>query len=156
MKNKINALIALSTLIFITLACNASFTTAKIDSFGFGKDEKASPSVTSFNVGDKVYAVANVTGAMGKHKMKYKITPPGGAPVDKDLDFEGSRPINYSFNPSVPGDYKFEVSLMDESGKEIDKKSGSITVKGDAAPSSSTDKPKTDDADADDEKPKSN
>jgi hypothetical protein len=135
--------------VFLAPACSVSFTTANISSFSFGKNEKAEPATTSFNTGEQVFAVTNVANAMGKYKMKYRITPPGGSAVDKDLDFEGSRSINYNFTPSVPGEYKFEVSLMDESGKEIDKKSGSITVKGEAP---AADKPAADGDDQGDEK----
>ncbi len=155
MKNKINAIIGLCVFVFITLACNASFTTANIGSFAFGKNDTANPPVTSFNVGEQVFAVVNVANAMGKHKVKFKIARAGGAPVEQEIAFEGSRSVHYSFTPSVPGEIKFDVSLLDEGGKEIDKKSGSITVKGDAAPTTSTDKPKTDDAGQDDEKPES-
>ena len=132
MKNKIIALIALSAFAFIAMACSVSMTTAKIESFNFGKNDKATPPVTSFNVGEQVFAIANVTGAMGKNKIKYKITPAGGSPVEKEVEFEGSKPITYSFTPTNPGEIKFDVSLLDDTGKEIDKKSGSITVKGDA------------------------
>ena len=153
MKTKLNALIALCAFAFIAMACNASFTTAKIDSFNLGKDEKANPPVTTFNVGDKIYAVANVTGAMGKYKMKFKITPVSGSvtPLDKDIDFEGSRPVYLFFPAPVGGDYKIDATLVGEDGKEIDKKSATATVKGDAAPATTT-KPAADDKDKDDDK----
>lgn len=151
MKNKINALIALCVFVFIAMACNASFTTAKIESLNFGKNDKANPPVTSFNVGEQVFAVANVTGAVGKNKLKFKISRAGGSPVEQVADFEGSQSINYSFTPSVPGEIKFEVSLLDDTGKEVDKKSGSVTVKGDA-PAATTDKPKSDSDDKSEDK----
>lgn len=154
MKNNINGLIALSAMIFIALACNASFTTAGISSFNIGKDEKANPPITSFNVGEKVYAVANVSGAMGKHKMKFKVTPPTGSnttPLEKDIDFEGSRPVYLFFNAPAPGEYKVEAVLVDEQGKEVDKKSNTFSVKGNAPASTTTDKSNSDANDADDE-----
>lgn len=153
MKNKVNSVIVICLFAFIAMACNASFTTAKIDSFTFGKDETAKPPTTTFNVGDKVFAVANVTGAVGKYKLKWKITPSSGSPVEKEIEFEGSRSINYSFTSTGPGEYKFDVSLLDETGKEIDKKSGTVSVKG-AVPTTSSDKPKSnsDDSDQDSDK----
>jgi hypothetical protein len=149
MKTKINSLIAVSALIFIALACNASFTTANISSFNFGKNDKAEPPTTNFNVGEKVYAVAAVSNTSSKHKMKFKLTPPEktAAPVEKDFDFTGAATVNFFFNAVAPGEYKVEAILLDEDGKEIDKKSGSITVKGSA--STATEKPKSDSTDAD-------
>ncbi|MBX7172844.1 MAG: hypothetical protein K1X72_17875 [Pyrinomonadaceae bacterium] len=145
MKTRIKIIIFLSLLALTAMGCSVSFTTAKIDSLNFGKNDKANPPTTSFNVGEQVFVIANVTGAMGKNKLKIKMTPTGGSAVEKDVDFEGSKPITYSFTPSSPVEIKFDVSLLDDSGKEVDKKSGTITVKGSApAP---TDAKKDEDSD---------
>lgn len=156
MKNKINSLIAVSALIFVAMACNSSFTTANISSFNFGKNERADPPTTTFDVGDKIYAVAMVSNTSAKHKMRFKIfyenvqgKSKGEEAFNKDLDFEGSRPVFLNFNAPTAGEYKVEATLLDEDGKEIDKKSGAVTVKG-GGNSASADKPKSDaDADSD-------
>jgi hypothetical protein len=155
MKNKINSVIALCTLIFIAMACNASFTTANISSFNFGKNDKADPPTTNFNVGETVYAVANVSNTSGKHKLKFKITPSDKniKPFEKDFDFTGPANANIYFVAVAPGEYKVDVVLLDESGKEIDKKSGSITAKGEA-PSAPTGKPKSDTSDSNEDSDK--
>lgn len=151
MKTKINSLIAVSVLIFIAMACNASFTTANISSFNFGKNDKAEPPTTTFDVGDKVYAVATVSNTSSKHKLKFKVTPPdkSAAPVEKEFDFTGAASVNLYFNAVLAGEWKVDAVLLDEDGKEIDKKSGTITVKGgNTSNSTSTEKPKTDSTDA--------
>ena len=134
-KRIVSTFFAMAVVCFFT-AC--SFTTANISSFTFGKNETATPAATSFDMADKVYAVAVVANAMGKYKMKFKLTmenPPAGAkaePMTKDIDFDGSRSVWLTFSPGAPGTYKAEAVLTDESGKEIDKKSGTFTVKGEA------------------------
>ena len=137
MKSKINLIIAVGALVFIALACNASFTTANISSFNFGKNEKAEPPTTTFNTGDKVYAVTTVSNTSSKHKMRFKVfyenvqgKTKGEEAMNKELDFEGARPVYLTFDLPVPGDFKVEATLLDEQGKELDKKSGTFTVKG--------------------------
>lgn len=137
MKKHIVSIIALAMLIFVALACNASFTTASISSLNFGKNDTATPPTTTFDVGEKVFAVANVAGSMSKQKLKFRVTfenvqgkGKGEEAFKKDLDFEGSAPAILTLTLPFPGEYKVEATLQDEDGKEIDKKSGTITVKG--------------------------
>jgi hypothetical protein len=133
MKSKINLILSLCVLVFIAMACNASFTTANISSFNFGKNDKADPATTTFNVGEKVYAVAIVSNTSSKHKMRFNfesVSNNGVKPLTKELDFEGSRPVFLELTIPAGGDYKVEATLFDESGKEIDKKSGTFNVKG--------------------------
>ncbi len=159
MKTKTIIVMTFCAILAITSAC--SFTTAKLAKIDFGKNEKASPSTTTFDVGDKVYIVTEVTGAIGKHKMKFDIAyeAPAGSkvtspPFSKETDFDGST-SPYLFVPAtIPGTYKVDVTMSDESGKMIDKKSGTYTVKGTPAPTPDTSaKPDADsDKDADEEK----
>jgi hypothetical protein len=145
MKTKINSIIAIGILIFIAMACNASFTTANISSYNFGKNNSANPPTTNFEVTDKIYCVAVVSGAMGKHKMRFKMEPVSKndvQPLTKDIDFEGSRPVYLELTVPTGGEYKVEATLLDESGKEVDKKSGTFTVKGGSTSTTTTEKPK--------------
>ena len=153
MKTKINAIVAITIMTFIALGCNASFSTAKIDSFNFGKNETATPTMTTFNVGEKIFAVAIVTNSISKCKVKFKYTlepTAGGKPQDGslDVDLPGSGSAQLSLTPTMPGTFKVDASLVDESGKELDKKSGSVTIKGDAPAPKDT---KKDDTKKDDE-----
>ena len=153
MKKYFNSIIAVCALAFIALACNASFTTANISSFNFGKNDTATPPATSFDIADKIYAVAVVSNTSSKHKMRFKVTydnvqgkGKGEEALSKDIDFEGARPIFLKFNVPAPGDYKVEATLLGEDGKEIDKKSGTVTVEGSApAAQTSTETKKDDD-----------
>ena len=154
MKSKINLIIAVGVLVFIAMACNASFTTANISSFNFGKNEKAEPPTTTFNTGEKVYAVATVANTSSKHKMRFKVfyenvqgKTKGEEAMNKDIDFEGARPVYLFFDVPIPGYFKVEATLLDESGKEVDKKSGTFTVKGN--PPTTTEAPKKPDSDKD-------
>ncbi len=130
MKTKINSIIAIGILVFIAMACNASFTTANISSFNFGKNEKGEPSTTSFNEGDKVYCVATLSGVMGKYKVRFKVEPSSGSPMTKDVDMPGDGTAYLEISNVAGGEYKAEAALLDESGKEVDKKSGTFSVKG--------------------------
>jgi hypothetical protein len=155
MKTKIKLIIALSVLALIVPACSMSFTTANISSFNFGKNDTGNPPATSFDVGEKVYAVASISNAMGKYKLKYKLTTPSSpTPVEKDLNFEGNYRAFLELAPTMPGEFKVEVILYDESGKEIDKKSGSFTAKGSAPAPAETKKDDAGSGDPDsDDKP---
>lgn len=155
---KIRSIILVTLCAILAIASACSFTTAKLAKIDFGKNEKASPATTTFDVGDKVFIVSEVTGAIGKHKMKFDIAyeAPAGSkvtspPFSKETDFDGSTSPYFMLPVSQPGTYKVDVTLSGEDGKQIDKKSGSFTVKG--APAATPEAAKTDeDKDAEEEK----
>ncbi len=156
MKKHFGSVLAIGVLVFIAMAC--SFTTANISSFNFGKNETATPPTTTFDVGEKIYAVSMVSNTSGKHKMKFKVfyenvqgKGKSEEAMNKEIDFESSRPVFLYFTAPLPGEYKVEAALFDESGKEIDKKSGTVTVKGGAPTSTTSTEPKKDDAKKDDD-----
>lgn len=147
MKKHFSSIIAIGILVFIAMSCSGSFTTANISSLNFGKNEKAEPPTTTFDVGDRVNAVAVVSNSMSKTKIRFKIffddvqgKPKGGEAGTTDVDMAGGNAAFTSFNAVAPGTYKIDATLLDEDGKEIDKKSGTVTVKGSApaAPTEST------------------
>ncbi|HNQ13982.1 MAG TPA: hypothetical protein PKM58_00375 [Pyrinomonadaceae bacterium] len=149
-------MIVLLAAVALGAACSFSFTTAKIESLAFGKNDKATPAATSFDQSDKIFAVTNVTGAMGKHKMKFKVTyedvagkKKGEEALSKEVEFEGSASPYLSLTVPAGGTYKVEATLLDDTGKQIDTKSGTITVKGAPAPTVTDDKSDDSDKDAD-------
>ena len=160
MKTKINSIIMLAILAFTFSAC--SFSTANISELKFGKNDTATPAATSFNVGEKVFAVAHVSNAMGKHKVKFNMKYENVSGKGKgesfgkpELDVDGDSEAFVYFNSEIPGDYSVEAILVDEQGKELGKKSGTIKITG-SAPTVPT-AAKTDDTDQDaDVKPESN
>jgi hypothetical protein len=152
MKKHFYSIIAIGVLVFIAMACNASFTTANISSFNFGKNDSAAPPTTTFDIADKIYAVTIVSNTSAKHKMKFKVSyenvqgkNKGEEFATKDIDFEGARPVFLYFNVPLPGEYKVDAVLVAEDGKELDKKSGTITVKGSAPASTTSTETKKDD-----------
>lgn len=155
MKKNTTAILAIGILVIVAAACSGSFTTANISKLEFGKNETATPAVTSFDINDKMYAVATVSNTSEKLKMSFKVTAEnvtgaakGQEVISKSIDFEGARPIWLQFTVNKPGEFRVETVLTDETGKEIDKKSGTVTVTGSAAPPPADDK--KDDEDDDD------
>ena len=134
MKDHITAILAIALLVFVAVACN--FNTANISELKFGKNEKADPATTSFNKGEDIFAVATVSNAGGKFKMTWKVTydnVPGKGKGEEigtnSREFEGSSVLWQTFSSPLPGEYKVEATLSDDSGKQIDSKSGMVTVK---------------------------
>lgn len=147
MKTRTTTTIVLFLLAILLTGCSFSVTTANISSLTFGKDEKATPPTTTFNVGEKVYAVATVSNSISKQKLRFNVLyenvqgkNKGEVAGTKDLEMPGGGTGNFFFSTPFPGDYRVDVSLIDESGKEIDKKSGTVTVKGQPAAPAETNK----------------
>lgn len=146
----------MSLLVFVVAACSGSFTTANISELKFSKNEKGEPAATSFNTGENIYAVTTVANASGKNKLTFKITyenVPGKGKGEeigsKTTDVEGSMMLWQQFSSPLPGDYKVEATLNDESGKKIDSKSGTVKITG-SAPAASDAKKSDDNKDEDD------
>jgi hypothetical protein len=137
-KSRIKFAIATGLLLAVVLACSAS--TANLSSLKIGKDKTVSSESSSFGPNDTVYAVGTVSNAPGKVKVKGLLAfedvegqKQGPIPgLDKTLDLEGSGTATYTFTPPPDGwpkgKYKIEVILMDDSGAEKDKKSGTFSV----------------------------
>jgi hypothetical protein len=141
MKTKFSFLLATGLFIAVVLACSA--TTANISSLKVSTDEEGKNESKSFEPGDKVYAVATISNNVGKVKAKFRILydsvtgETAGEVVqgaEKTLDIEGSRPAIFwvTLPPSgfKNGQYKFEVSMLTESGEQKDQKTATFEVKG--------------------------
>lgn len=137
-RNRINAALALGLLFAMVVACNMS--TANISSLKLGKDKTASQETSTFGADETVYAVAVVSNAPGKVKVKGLLAfddvegqKPGPIPgLEKTLDLDGSGTATYTFTPPPSGwpkgKFKVEVILMDESGTQKDQKSATFSV----------------------------
>lgn len=141
MKTIISAILAIGLVVIVALACSGSFTTANISELKFGKNDKADPALTIFEPGDDIYVLATVSNASGKYKLNWRITyenVPGKGKGEEigtnSIDFEGSKQLWQQFTSPRPGEYKAEATLTDDTGKKIDSKSGTITIKGGKAP----------------------
>jgi hypothetical protein len=153
MRNNLSIL-AILLVIFTGLACSGNLTTANISELKFGKNNKADPAATSFNTGEDIYALAVVSNAPdSKYKLTWKITyedvkgkSKGEEVGSNTVDFEGSKQLWQSFSSPLPGEYKVVATLSDADGKQIDTKSGSLNIKGEAPTTKSeSDKVKSDD-----------
>ena len=146
MKNRISSTLALVILIFMATACGKSTTETNISStktnisstnvtktnitsFSFGTNDRAEPSSTTFESGDNVFAVANISKA-GKYKVLFNVEKTsGGLKSNGEVSLPNGDKAFLEVTDVTSGEYKAEVVLLDESGKEIDKKSGTFTVK---------------------------
>ncbi len=143
-------LFAISALFAIGTACSGggggttgnagSPTATNISELKIGKDTKVDPATTNFNTGENIYALAVVSNAPeGKYKMRWRMIyenvpgkNTGEDMASNTVDLEGSKQFLQVFPTQLPGEYKIEVTLSDATGKQIDAKTGVVTVKGDA------------------------
>ena len=135
MKNSLSLTLVLSLVLAVGLACE--FTTANLSEVTFAKDQEGTEKITSVNAGDKLYALSALNNTSSKHKVKWEVFQPDGEKIDianTEIEVDGARPIWFTLTipPSVPdGQYRFEITLLGATdGKQIDKKSGTISVKG--------------------------
>ena len=138
MQTKINLIIASGLLLAAVLACSAS--TANISAVKIGKDKSVTTEASAFEGSDPVYAVATISNAPGKVKVKGRLAfedVPGqqAGPIpglEKTLDLDGSGTATYTFTPPPDGwpkgKYKIEVILMDDKGEQKDTKSATFSV----------------------------
>jgi hypothetical protein len=128
------------SLILAGYACHFSVSTANLSSLKLSKDKTASQETNTFAEGDTVYAVAIVSNAPGKVKVKGRLSiedVPGenSGPIpglEKVLDLPGSGSATYTFSPPPDGwpkgKYKMEVFMLNEDGEQKDQKAASFTV----------------------------
>jgi hypothetical protein len=126
--------------LFGALAFACSFSTAHLSSLKTGKDRAVTQETNTFSPTDAVFAVATVSNAPGKVKVKGQLAiddvpgqKPGPVPgLEKTLDLEGSGTATFSFTPPPDGwpagKYKIETIMMNEQGEEKDRKSASFSV----------------------------
>lgn len=130
----------------LVAACNVSFSTAHITGLVIAKDKAGTQSASTFSATEPVYAKATVANVPGKVTLKWhlvadKVTGIGAnSPLpEADMSFElaGDGNSTYTLTPPAAGwpagTYSIHVSMLDESGAEKDKRSGTFTVAGAAA-----------------------
>jgi hypothetical protein len=135
-----NLALSLGLLLVVALACKMSASTANLSSLKLGKDKSASPETSTFEPGDTVYGVAEISNAPGKVKVKGQLViedvegqQSGPIPgLEKTLDLAGSGTATFTFSPPQTGwpkgKYKLDVLMMNEEGEQKDQKSVSFTV----------------------------
>jgi hypothetical protein len=135
-----NLLVASALLVGVALGCNFSATTANLSSVKIGKDKAVSSETSTFAPSDTIYAVGTVSNSPGKVKVKGVVAfddvsgqtagPVPGA--DATIDLPGSGTATFTFTPPAvgwpAGKYKIEITLTDDSGKQVDQKTATFTV----------------------------
>jgi hypothetical protein len=126
--------------VFLALLFACNFSTAHLSSLKVGKDRAVSQETNSFAPNDPFYAVATVSNAPGKTKVKGQLVvedvageKPGPVPnLEKTLDLDGSGSATFSFTPPPSGwpvgKYKIEVIMLNDKGEQKDQKSASFSV----------------------------
>lgn len=122
----------------VLFACN--FSTAHLSSLKVGKDRAVSQETNSFGPNDPFYAIATVSNAPGKIRVKGQLVvedvageKPGPVPnLEKTLDLESSGTATFSFTPPPSGwpvgKYKIDVIMLNDKGEQKDEKSASFSV----------------------------
>lgn len=159
---KTTFILGLALLIFVSAGWECSVTTANLGEVKFAKDKDGKTPGTSFDAGTNFFALVDATGIpSGKHKLTWKPTYENvagktkgesvGAPGSMDVTGSGTAFAPMSF--PMPGDYKIEATLADESGKTIATKSATVKITGSApaAPTAPADDKKSDDKSKDDD-----
>lgn len=155
MANKISSMFAFGILILASTACNFSFSTANLSDVKFGKDKTAGSPATSFKPDDEIFAVTAVNGAISNNKVKFRVLfdkvegAANGAvayKIERELPVAGNGAVAFNFSlPGgfVSGAYQAEFVLVNEDGRELDRKIGKFTIEG-ASKSSKTVQPNAD------------
>jgi hypothetical protein len=137
---RVNLALCLGLLALAAMACNFSASTANISDLKLGKDKEVTQGTTTFAPSDTVYAVATVSNAPDKLKVKGRLAiedvegeQAGPIPgLEKTLDLDGSGTATYTFSPPPSGwpkgKYKIEVFMLDDQGQQKDQKSASFSV----------------------------
>ena len=141
MKTKTGSLmLGVGIVLVAALACKFSASTANISALKLSKDKSASAETSTFEANDTVYAVATISNAPGKVKVKGRLSfedvagqQPGPIPgLETTLDLAGSGTATFNFTPPPDGwpkgKYKVEVMLLTEEGEQKDQKSVTFTV----------------------------
>ncbi|SRR5258708_15329034 len=141
MKTKTGSLmLGVGIVLVAALACKFSASTANISALKLSKDKSASAETSTFEANDTVYAVATISNAPGKVKVKGRLSfedvtgqQPGPIPgLETTLDLAGSGTATFNFTPPPDGwpkgKYKVEVMLLTEEGEQKDQKSATFTV----------------------------
>jgi hypothetical protein len=138
--NRGNLILGLGVVIIIALACKFSASTANISSLKLGKDKNVSEETSNFSPSDTAYAVAEISNAPGKTKVRGRLAiedvpgqKTGPIPgLEDTVDLPGSGTAIFTFTPPPSGwpkgKYKLEVQMINDQGEQKDEKSTTFTV----------------------------
>ena len=138
MRNTLGAIAAISALIVIALACNAS--TANMSSLKVSKDKEGTQETTTFKPGETIYAVATISNSPGKTTTKFRLKADEvsgmskgelipGSEVVVDLPGSGTATYSLPIPSSVKGGkFTLEADMHNETGEKKDGKTSPVTI----------------------------
>jgi hypothetical protein len=138
--NEWRVALGLGLLLVVAQACEFSVSTANLSSLKVSKDKAASQEASSFAANDTIYAVATVSNAPGKTKVKGRLLADdvegltkGPIPgLETTVDLPGSGTATFTFTPPpdgwTKGKYKIEATMLDENGQQKDQKTTDFSV----------------------------
>ena len=138
MKNTFGAIAAISALIVIVLACNAS--TANMSSLKVSKDKEGTQETTTFKPGETIYAIATISNSPGKTTTKFRLKADEvsgiakgevvpGSEVAVDLPGSGTAVYSLPIPATVKGGkFTLEADMHNETGEKKDGKTSPVTI----------------------------
>jgi len=139
-KNRSNLMLSLGIMLLAALACKFGVSTANISGLKIGKDKNVSKETSSFGTSDTVYAIAEISNAPDKLKVKGRLAvddvegqEKGPIPgLEDTVDLTGSGTAIFTFTPPASGwpkgTYRLEVLMLNPDGEQKDQKTVSFTV----------------------------
>ena len=134
MKKRISVFFVIGILVAFVSVCTVGL--PNISSLKFGINNAADPARTTFTVGEDIYAVVAISNIKQPVTLKHVLTAEnvdgvtkGQVLLSSSSDIPDARTININFlGLTKPGDFKFEATLIDNTGKVVDTKSGIFTL----------------------------
>ena len=135
-----NLMLSLGLLLVAALACKFGVSTANISGLKIGKDKSVSKETSSFGTSDTIYAIAEISNAPDKLKVKGRLAVDDVEGQEKGLipgledtvDLTGSGTAIFTFSPPASGwpkgTYNLEVLMLNPDGEQKDQKTVSFTV----------------------------
>jgi hypothetical protein len=139
-RNGSNLILGAGVILLAVLACKFSATTANISSLKLGKDKNVKDETTTFAPDDTIYALANISNASEKLKVKGRLAfedvegqKKGPIPgLEDDVELPGSGTATFTFTPPgsgwPKGKYQVQIIMLNEGGEQKDEKSVTFTV----------------------------
>jgi len=122
-------MLVLVVLLAAALACEFSFSSAKIDNAKMTTDEAGKTKTSTYQPGDTFYCIVELTNAPDDTKTKvvwYATQAEGTEPDFKIGEYElesGSGTLTFNVEPTTswpPGQYRAEIYLNGEKKKTVD------------------------------------
>jgi hypothetical protein len=148
-ESTLNLVFGIGLLLLVTLACNYSFTTAKISSIKVTKESGSATEASTFEPKDRIFVAAVISKSSHAYRVMGRLLyddvkgQDAGKPVPAAeiiLTAPGGSTASFNFTPPSSGwqggSYKVEITIKNDNdvGEQIDQKTAPFSVSG-ASPS---------------------